>query len=99
MFWARKPASKGPWVVSATTTGPPPHLLIPNVVSVAVGNQSEGPTAKVNEPGCAGVKKNCGCMLLRPNSGPIPGKLIPGEAPMGGTNRGSASRGIYVIGV
>ena len=28
MFWARKPASKGPWVVSPTTTGPPPHLLI-----------------------------------------------------------------------
>src|SRR5271167_4739078 len=95
MFWARKPASKGPWVVSATKTGPPPVLLTPNVLSVAVGNQSAGPTAKVNEPGFAGVKKNCGCMLLRPNSGPTPGKYpIPGIGPAG-----SASRGSLVIGV
>jgi len=33
-------------------------LLIPNAWSVAVGNQSEGPTPKVNGPGCAGVKKS-----------------------------------------
>ena len=78
MFWARKPASKGPWVVSATTTGPPPHLLIPNVLSVAVGNQSTGPTAKVNEPGCAGVKKNWGSMLLRPKSGSNSGDRADG---------------------
>src|SRR5271157_4447968 len=83
-FWTRAPASKGPWVVSPTKTGPPPVLLTPNVLSVAVGNQSAGPTAKVNEPGFAGVKKNCGCMLLRPNSGPIPGKSpISGNGPAG----------------